>query len=124
MRLSNENEVKKWLRSICVIKQELKLKIEFYEDLKKSFGGLKKGQTAKSYDRIITNLKHRLDMVVRDTERLFSALDENERLIMTIKYLKRIPWDYIEFHVFYSRRQAIRIHNIAVKKLVGQEVGE
>ena len=25
-------------------------------------------------------------------------------------------WDAIEFHVHYSRRQAIRIHNEAIKK--------
>ena len=49
-------------------------------------------------------------------------LDDTERLVLTAKYIKAIRWDFIEFHVFYSRRQAIRIHNEAIKKLVGQEV--
>lgn len=124
MRLNNEGEVKKWLRNLPLIKQELKLKIEFYKELQGDFKGIKNGRTAEEYEKIINRLKSRIDEIMRDTDRLFSILDESERLVMTAKYIKLIRWDFIEFHVFYSRRQAIRIHNEALKKLVGQEVSE
>ena len=61
---------------------------------------------------------------MKAVEGIFNSLDENERLILTARYIKMIRWDFIEFHVYYSRRQAIRVHNEAVKKLVGADVVE
>lgn len=122
MRLSNEQEVKRWLRELPLVKRELELKIEFYKELESDFEGIKTGRPADEYRAKIDDLKRRIDGILADTERLFGLLDESERLIMTAKYIKLIRWDFMEFHVFYSRRQAIRIHNEAIKKLVGQEV--
>ena len=118
MKLNNEQEVKKWLRNIPLVKREIELKMSFYKELAEDFGN----DRAKEYNTRIDELKRRIDNIIIDTKRLFELLDDNERLVMTAKYIKHIRWDFIEYHVFYSRRQAIRIHNEAVKKLVGQEV--
>ena len=50
-------------------------------------------------------------------------VDPDERMILTARYVRRLLWYAMEFHVYFSRRQAIRIHNRAVKKLVGAQVG-
>ncbi len=118
MRLNNEQEVKKWLRNIPLVKRELELKMSFFKDLAADLGVAR----ANEYDRRIDELKQRMDNILSDTERLFELLEDNERLVMTAKYINHIRWDFIEYHVFYSRRHAIRIHNEAIKKLVGQEV--
>ena len=60
--------------------------------------------------------------LMEDVDKLFSILDDNERTVMTARYINLIRWDYIEFQVFYSRRQAIRAHDKAILKLVGQTV--
>ncbi len=125
MTLTNEKEVKKWLRNLAIVKAELGLKIKFYQELESDFkdsDGLKR--YGEEYEKKICELKDRLDGYIRDTDRLFSLLDENEKMIMIARYIKLIRWDYIQFQVFYSRRQAIRIHDNALKKLVGHTVGE
>lgn len=126
MKLTNAQEVKKWLRTLPLVKKELELKIQFYKELADDFGKLPGGSDERAglYLNKIDELKKRIDTIVSDTERLFKLLDEDERLIMTARYIKLIRWDYIGFHVFYSRRQAIRIHDRAILKLVGQTVGE
>lgn len=121
MILKSEEQVKKWLRQIPVLKKELELKIEFYKEIASDFEKLDE-QSSKGYRMKIDELKRRIDILLADADRLFDLLDDTERLVLTAKYIKAIRWDFIEFHVFYSRRQAIRIHNEAIKKLVGQEV--
>ena len=121
MILKSEEEVKKWLRHIPVLKKELELKIEFYTEIAADFEKFDE-QFTEGYRKKIDELKCRIDILLAEVDRLFDILDDTERLVLTAKYIKAIRWDFIEFHVFYSRRQAIRIHNEAIKKLVGQEV--
>lgn len=124
MKLKNVQEVKKWLRNLEVVKKELQLKIEFYKELEDNFAkaeGLEKYRD--EYRERIDKLKNSLDRQEKDIERLFSLLDESERTVLTARYINLIKWDYIEFKVFYSRRQAIRVHDKCLLKLVGQSVG-
>lgn len=125
MKLSNVREVKKWLRNLAVIKKELELKIDFYHELEMDFKG-KEGlvKHCEEYMKKIKELKGALNKQMADIERLFFGLTEEERMILTARYINLIKWDYMEFRVFYSRRQAIRIHDTAILKLVGQSVGE
>ncbi len=124
MKLNNVKEVKKWLRNLAVIKKELELKIDFYHELERDFKG-KDGliKHCEEYMKKIKELKGALNKQMADIERLFSILTEEERMILTARYISLVKWDYMEFRVFYSRRQAIRIHDAAVLKLVGKEVG-
>lgn len=121
MILKSEEEVKKWLRQIPVLKKELELKIEFYTEIEADFEKFNK-QFSEGYRKKIDELKYKIDILLAEVDRLLDMLDDTERLVLTAKYIKAIRWDFIEFHVFYSRRQAIRIHNEAIKKLIGQEV--
>lgn len=119
----NENEVKKWLRSFPIIKKELNLRISFYEDLAAEFSKSAEWEKeALYYKDQIAEIKRAADLCLSEYERLLDILEENEKLILTVKYLKAIAWDYIELHIYFSRRQAIRIHNNAIRKLVGQTV--
>lgn len=123
MRLNTEEEVKKWLRSIPLIKKELRMRIEFYKELKADFNDLDRYSTSvEYYTTKIDELEEKLNLLIEDRDRIFSLLEDDERLILTAKYIKLIKWDFIELHTYYSRRQAIRIHNAAIGKLVGQEV--
>lgn len=123
MRLNDEKNVKKWLRNLPLVKKELEIKIEFYKELAGDFEGTQsRSRAAEYYWNKIEVLGNKLNNMLSDIERLFDLLDEEERLVMTAKYIKLIRWDFIELHVFYSRRQAIRIHNEAIKKFIGQEV--
>lgn len=125
MILNNVKEVKDWLRNIPLVKAEMTLKIKFYQELEEEFNkaeGFEK--SLKYYRGQIESLQHKMETLMEDVDRLFKILDENERLVMVARYINLIRWDYIEFHVFYSRRQAIRVHDHAILKLVGQAVGE
>ncbi len=125
MRLKDEKEVKKWLRNLPILKRELELKVEFYKDLAGETDGVYGlSRAAEYYRETIDELREKVDKMMSDIERLLGLLNESERLIMTAKYIRFIRWDFIELHVFYSRRQSIRIHNEAIKKLVGQEVSD
>ncbi len=125
MMLSNEREVKKWLRNFAVIKKEFELKIRFYRDLSDEFKAVPSfKKQCDTYKDEIRKLQAKLDSHMRDMEKLFERLDEDERLVMVARYINRVKWDYIELQVFYSRRQAIRIHDGAIPKLIGCAVGE
>lgn len=125
MTLNNVKEVKEWLRNIPLVKAELTLKIKFYQELENEFNKAEDFEKSLRYYRgQIENLQHKMETLMEDVDRLFGILDENERLVMVARYINLIRWDYIEFHVFYSRRQAIRVHDHALLKLVGQAVGE
>ena len=119
----NENEVKKWLRSFPVIKKEMELRMAFYDDLANDFSKTGKWNKEEKYYRDkVVEVKKAADTYLSEYERLLGLLDETERLVLTTKYLKAIGWDYIEMHIYYCRRQAIRIRDKAVRKLVGQTV--
>ena len=124
MKLNNVKEVKKWLRNLAIVKSELELKIDFYRELSDGFNGQENlRKYREEYMKKIKELKTALNRQLADIEKLFSILTEEERMILTARYINLVKWDYIEFRVFYSRRQAIRIHDAAILKLVGKEVG-
>ncbi len=125
MRFENVTDVKKWFRGIVFCKREIELKIEFYKDLLEDFE--KTGtfdESVKYYKSQIEALQGKMKRLLWDKERLMELLDEDERMIMTARYINLTKWDFIEFQAYYSRRQAIRIHDKAVLKLVGQTVSE
>ena len=125
MVLNTVKEVKEWLRNIPIVKAELALKIKFYQELEEEFNKVEDFEKSLKYYRgQIEILQDKMETLMEDVDRLFGILDENERLVMVARYINLIRWDYIEFHVFYSRRQAIRVHDHALLKLVGQAVGE
>lgn len=124
MRLNDVCEVKKWFRSIPCVKAETALKIDFYNELCRDFkntSGFEK--SVEHYKNEIKALEAKLNCMISDMNRLFGLLDETERLVLTARYINLIKWDFIELKIFFSRRQAIRIHDNALRKLVGQEVG-
>ena len=125
MILNTTNEVKKWLRGLPYTQKELKMKIEFYSDLIKDMKKLGKENSKREeyYLRETERLSEKIKNLTIDFERITEPLDPEEKMILTAKYVRRIIWDAIEFQVHYSRRQAIRIHNEAIKKLVGSQVG-
>lgn len=124
-KLENVQDVKRWLRNIPYVKKEIELKIKFYKELSCDFENLPKWEKYCEYYCLeIERLQKKMKTLLSDMERLFNLLDDNERLVMTARYINLIRWDYIEFQVYYSRRQAIRVHDIAIEKLVGQEVGD
>lgn len=123
MKLKNEKEVKTWLRKLPLLKKELELKIDFYTELVADFKKTSSyGKHVDYYNEKIDELKRKIDLHLNETEKILGLLNETERLILTAKYIKMIKWDFMEYHVFYCRRQAIRIHNEALKKLIGIEV--
>lgn len=125
MVLKNALEVKKWFRNISLTKRELNLKISFYQDLAADFAKDEEFKHSAEYYRTqIAELEGRLKALMADVNRLLSCLDESEKLILTARYINLVKWDFIEFQVFYSRRQAVRIHDKAILKLVGQTVGD
>ena len=123
MKFNNTNEVRKWLRNIPFLKREIELKIKFYKELQNDFDTSSSfSETSEYYKSQIEELQNKMKRLMEDVDKLFSILDDNERTVMTARYINLIRWDYIEFQVFYSRRQAIRVHNKALLKLVGQTV--
>ncbi|MBE5039228.1 hypothetical protein [Ructibacterium gallinarum] len=126
MQLNSVEEVKKWLGSLPVMRQEMKLKIAFYQDLTQDMKKLKEAGKKHSayYFSQIQKLEQRLRQADKDFDRMLEILEPDERLILTARYVRHILWSCIRFHVYFSERQAIRIHNRALKKLVGFTVGE
>lgn len=125
MKLRNEKEVKTWLRKLPLLKKELEMKIDFYAELAKDFAKTGKHNAhINYYNEKIDELKRKIDLYIGDADRAFGLLTDTERLVLTAKYIKMIRWDFIEYHVFYCRRQAIRIHNQALAKLVGFDICE
>ena len=118
MKFKSTKDVKKWLRNLPVVKNDLMLKIKFYREISDELEKTPEFEsTLERYKKEVENLSAKLEGLVKQT-------DEHERLIMTARYINVIRWDFIEFKVFYSRRQAIRIHDKALEKLVGKTVGD
>lgn len=123
MKFETERQVKKWLGGLPLLRKDLAMKSEFFADLiyesKKRDVGLKH---EPYYREQIDILHERLKALEADVEKVLEILDPDEKAILTARYIKRLMWDAMEFHVHYSRRQSIRIHNRAIKKLVGTEI--
>lgn len=125
MKFTTTTEVKKWLRGLPLLKRELELRAVFYAELMQmSRKMVESGQRHENHYLMKTQEMHqRLRQMTEDTDRLLKMLTPEESAVLTARYIKGVLWDGIEFYVHYSRRNAIRIHNKALKKLVGQEVG-
>ncbi len=124
MKFTTAEEAKKWLRGLPLLKKELQMKTAFYQDL---IGDSKKMGTAAEkhityYEIQIEKIQKEIKGLTEKMDTLLSLLDPEERMILTARYVKGLLWDAMEFHVHYSRRQAIRIHNQAVDRLVGREI--
>ncbi|MEE1013451.1 MAG: hypothetical protein U0L92_03955 [Clostridia bacterium] len=125
MKFSTEKEIKAWFRGLSLLKKDLEMKSSFYLELLRECQRVGKSLSRHEayYLAQIERLHEEMQQVTADTERIMDILTPEERLVITARYIKHLPWDGIEFAVHYSRRQAIRIHNSAIKKLIGQEVG-
>ncbi len=125
MKFTTANEAKKWLRGLPLLKKELELKTVFYRDLIQSNRRL--GATGEKYIAYyggqIIRLQEEMKELTEQMNRILDVLDPEERVILTARYVRGLLWDAMEFHVHYSRRQAIRIHNQAIEHLVGLELG-
>lgn len=123
MIFKTENEVKKWLRGLPLLRKELSMRSEFFSDLvresRKCGVGIKHEDY---YIKQIDSLHEQLKILEKNIELALDLLDPDERAIISARYIKHTMWDAMEFHVHYSRRQAIRIHDRAVKRLVGAEL--
>lgn len=133
----NTEEVKQWMRDILYVRQQLRLKIQFYQNLiedtvaggyyfsgdeaeeRKNFPAMKKIINADVYRDKIAQLQKELLYRTELFDKMLGALNGEERCIITAKYLNGISWERIEVHIPYCRRQAIRIHNKALGKLTG-----
>lgn len=122
--LKTAQEAKKWLRGLPLMRRELSLKIDFYTDLMRECKrmGTAGDQGMRYYLNQIALLQEQLRGLTGEVERVLNRLDPDERMILTARYVRRLTWDAMEFHVHYSRRQAIRIHDRALKKLAGVRV--
>lgn len=125
MKFKTSDEAKKWLRGLPLLKKELELKTAFYKELlinNRKLGLVGEKYTAY-YGGEIIRLQGQLKQLTIQMDRLLDLLDPEERMIVSARYLRGISWDAMEFYVHYSRRQSIRIHNQAMERLVGVELG-
>ena len=125
MRFSTVEEVKKWLRGLPLLRKELTIKSDFYQDLIRD--SAKMGTVGEKYIHYyqtqIDETHQKLKELVSCFDSMMEHLTPEERSILTARYVNQLYWDAIEFHFHYCRRQAIRIHNNAVLRLVGIEIG-
>lgn len=143
MKFSDENDVRKWLRSIPLKKKELMLKIDFYAELKTGIetrraklaaasrgksesGSERDGKVSKSISKIVSvafyeeqmeMLRRELDSSLTEFERLTEPLESIEKTIVSMKYLRKMSWTAIAMQTSYSERQAQRILKHALKKI-------
>ncbi len=125
MKFTTANEAKKWLRGLPLLKKELEMKMAFYEDL--ITDNQKLGEVGEKYisyyrEQVVL-LQEKMKGLVKQMDVVLEKLNPEERMILVARYVQGVLWDAIEFHVHYSRRQAIRIHNQAIEHLVGLEFG-
>lgn len=125
MKFATEEEAKRWLRGFPCLKKELSLKADFYQDLIRD--NRKMGNLGEKYILFyatqVTKLQNQIVKMDSQFNCILNFLEPDERLIFTARYIKNVIWDVIEFHTQYSRRQAIRLHNKAIEKLIGVEIG-
>lgn len=125
MKFSTEKEVKAWFRGLTLLKRDLEMKSDFYVELLRECRrvGRSLSRHEAYYLAQIERLHEEMQEVMVDTERIMDTLTPEERLVITARYMKHLSWDGVELMAHYSRRQAFRIHNEAIQKLIGQEVG-
>ena len=128
----DEEDVKKWLRSIPLKKKELMLKIDFYAELKAGLelrrarlerenvetgGAVEKIVSTRFYENQIAALRSEMDGAAAEFERLTEPLEGIEKTILTMRYLRKMSWTAIAVQTAYSDRQAQRILKKAIKKI-------
>ena len=128
----DEEDVKKWLRSIPLKKKELMLKIDFYAELKAGLelrrarlerengetgGAVEKIVNTRFYENQIAALRSEMDGAAAEFERLTEPLEGIEKTILTMRYLRKMSWTAIAVQTAYSDRQAQRILKKAIKKI-------
>lgn len=128
----DEDDVKKWLRSIPLKKKELMLKIDFYAELKAGLelrraklerenveisGAVEKIVNTRFYENQIAALRSEMDGAAAEFERLTEPLEGIEKTILTMRYLRKMSWTAIAVQTAYSDRQAQRILKKAIKKI-------
>ena len=128
----DEEDVKKWLRSIPLKKKELMLKIDFYAELKaglelrrarlerenvETSEAVEKIVNTRFYENQIAALRSEMDGAAEEFERLTEPLEGIEKTILTMRYLRKMSWTAIAVQTAYSDRQAQRILKKAIKKI-------
>lgn len=131
-----KKDLKKKLWDVANKKHEIKAKIAFYEDLIGTCGfksyelsDLPKGTSPSDpvfravvnnerYRKEIARLQQELDEALEWFNIIIQPLSQWKKTILTLRYLNGIRWDYIEMYVPYSRRQAIRLYNNALDKII------
>lgn len=128
----DEEDVKKWLRSIPLKKKELMLKIDFYAELKAGLElrrarlerenvetgeAVEKIVNTRFYENQIAALRSEMDGAAAEFERLTEPLEGIEKTILTMRYLRKMSWTAIAVQTAYSDRQAQRILKKAIKKI-------
>ncbi len=125
MILQTKEEVKTWLRGLSLLKRELEMKSEFYGELIWLSRNL--GENGKKHEGYylakVEELHQRIQLLGEDIDRVLGILPPEESAVLTARYIKNKLWDAMEFTVHYSKRHAIRLHDRAIQKLIGQEVG-
>lgn len=116
MIFQTPSDVKKWLSVFRSREKDILLHIRHYEENKGCFG-------SQYSNRHIATLQYELMTLHNDMDKILLSVQENIRPILSARYVQRIGWDYINLYTYYSRRQAIRLHNKALKDLVGFKVG-
>ena len=121
----DEEDVKKWLRSIPLKKKELMLKIDFYAELKAGLelrrarlerengetgGAVEKIVNTRFYENQIAALRSEMDGAAAEFERLTEPLEGIEKTILTMRYLRKMSWTAIAVqtvrHSGYLKKQS------------------
>lgn len=124
MKFETAEEAKKWLRGLPLLKKELQMKTTFYQELMKDSKklGTPNEKYIGYYQAQMDRMQKEMQELTEKMEGILSKLEPDERVVLTARYIKGVLWDAMEFYTHYSRRQAIRIHNQAIERLVGQEI--
>ena len=129
-------DLKKRLWNIANSRQELKAKMQFYKELIIEMGmsnyaldGMPKGSdlsnptlaiviNTERYQDEINKAQQELEDNICLFESYLSLLDENESMILRLRYMRGIRWEYMNLNIAYSERQIRRIHNRALDKII------
>lgn len=123
MRTSEFEKIKEWFRGIRISVKTFGERIDFYNDLINISNRLKNSDKNIELDKDyylnqIDKLKSEIQERDEILERCFELFTEDEKNVMTYKYIKGVGWDYISMYAFFSKSQAVRIHNKAIKKII------
>jgi len=125
MKLNKKEDVKAWLRGLSLLKKDLESKSALYAELVWLSRNL--GEQGKKHEEYylkqVDELHQKIQALTSDIDKAMEMLYPEERAVLTARYIRHIKWEGIEFYVHYSKRQSIRIHERAIAKLMGMEVG-